>query len=568
MNKLFINQAFVKTWAVIWLSSVMLLVGCGGGGGGNTSTPSTPSAPQAPPPPPPPLVYTVSGTVLDENQSPLSGALVSINGIEADILTGQEGMFEIEHDETFESPVTVAVTADGFEAFASDIAISTVDSDTSFELNAAINLETFNPWGFMQFTISGGTGGKMSRVSNISSQAVGNCDCEVTLEGRATKSGQKEPRLLSLFVIDVSGSTGTNQIGDQSVFDVQVAAIKGMLDNLTTGISTQIGLIKFATEAELVVDFTNDFNAIVSALDDMQPEVSGTASAATNYEAALDLVDATYASFSLNSSDIKSVAFMSDGIPTAPIGSGSTQEAGDRTAALEAAMRLAEQDISVNSFPINVNSTLTTMPSVSAITEGNYYFHDAGSILTEIPKDSLVGVIGLEIRNATTELDADPITLFSDGVFAANICLTDDSVNDVIITPIVCKDCNKDAYQTVKTNCEATEECSDCAGQITNLVLQYTGTSANADVNITQRIKGKDQSVFSGVVAPGAQFEFYGREKNKTMGSSIKVYIDNQLNTEIKTSCGQPKTGPGLESGDFLVIKGYSRNGGLLCRVD
>ncbi|BDX07462.1 VWA domain-containing protein [Planctobacterium marinum] len=555
MNKFVGYQAIAKVLTVAWLMSVTLMVGCGGGGGETTS-------PTPAPVPPPPPVYTISGSIIDEAQLPISGALVSVNGIEADILTGPEGTFAIEHDEAFESPVTVAVTVDGYQSFASELAISTLDTDTSFALDEAISLETFEPWGFMQFSISGNTAGKSHAKRS------GDCDCEVTVEGRATKSGQKEPRLMSLFVIDVSGSTGTNQIGNQSVFEVQVAALKGMLDNLTSGVSTQVGLIKFATDAELLVDFTTDFSAIKSALDDIVPETSGTASAATNYEAALDLIEATYASFSLNDSDIKSVAFMSDGIPTAPFGSGTTQEAGDRTSALEAATRLAEQGILVNSFPININSTLTTMPSISAITDGNYYFHEADSILTNIPKDSLVGVIGLEVRNVTTELDADPITLFSDGVFSANVCLTDESVNDVIITPIVCKDCNKDAYQTVKTNCDATEECSECAGQITNLILQYTGTSANASVRVTQRIKGKDENLFSGVVAPGAQFEFYGREKDKTMGSSIKVFINNQLNTEIKTSCGQPKTGPGLVSGDFLVIKGYSRNGGLLCPVD
>jgi len=52
------------------------------------------------------------------------------------------------------------------------------------------------------------------------------------------------------------------------------------------------------------------------------------------------------------------------------------------------------------------------------------------------------------------------------------------------------------------------------------------------------------------------------------MGSKIDVYVNEILNAEFTTSCGQPKIGPGRVSGDFEVLKGHSRNGGLLCPVD
>lgn len=546
----------------------LLLTGCGGGGGG-TSTPAPSPTPTPAPTPQPPPTYVISGSIIDEELQPVSGALVSVDGIEADILTGEDGIFAIEHGETFASPVTVTVTADGFGAFASDIAISVGATETLFSLDEVISLETFEPWGFMEFTIESGTGGKPGQLRRqVAEQAIGDCDCEVSVAGRATKTGQKDSRLFGLLVIDVSGSTETNTIANQTVFDVQVQALKGLVDNLNSDIETHIGLIKFATEAELVVDFTTDFEALKNALDNMAPEPSGTASAATNYEAALDMVEATYSSINLNATDIKSVAFLSDGIPTAPFGSGTTQEAEDRTVAINAATRLNEQGITINSFPINVTSSLTTMPAISAITDGNYFKYDAENILSNIPKDSLVGILEVEIRNETTDFLADPVALSSDGAFSANVCLTSDSVNDVRITPVVCQDCNKDAYQIVKANCDVLEECSECAGQVTNLILQYTGIETNAAINVVQRIKGKDESLINVTVSQGDEFEFFGRNKDKTMGSSIEVYVNGELNTEITTSCGQNKVGPGLISGDFLVTKGYSRNGGLLCPVD
>ena len=40
-----------------------------------------------------------------------------------------------------------------------------------------------------------------------------------------------------------------------------------------------------------------------------------------------------------------------------------------------------------------------------------------------------------------------------------------------------------------------------------------------------------------------------------------RLYVDGELNTKIHTSCSQP-IGPGLVSGDFLVVAGESREGG------
>ena len=103
-------------------------------------------------------------------------------------------------------------------------------------------------------------------------------------------------------------------------------------------------------------------------------------------------------------------------------------------------------------------------------------------------------------------------------------------------------------------------ECGECDGKVTQLTLKYLGT-VEAIVRVT-REEGAVE--FDKLVQPGGEFTLVGSDKKGTLGSEIKVYVDGALNTKIHTSCSQP-IGPGLVSGDFKVIEGYSENGGLLC---
>ncbi len=61
----------------------------------------------------------------------------------------------------------------------------------------------------------------------------------------------------------------------------------------------------------------------------------------------------------------------------------------------------------------------------------------------------------------------------------------------------------------------------------------------------------------------GETFTLIGTDKNGTLGTEITLFVDGNENTKIHTSCSNP-IGPGLVSGDFTVIDGYSRNGGQL----
>jgi len=114
------------------------------------------------------------------------------------------------------------------------------------------------------------------------------------------------------------------------------------------------------------------------------------------------------------------------------------------------------------------------------------------------------------------------------------------------------------------------EPCGECLGKVTQLTLQYNGTAA-AEVVVMRKVGKRDDPeegiVFMGMVEPGAQFTFDGNDKHGTLGTEITIYVNDVFNTKIHTSCSQP-IGPGLISGDFEVIEGYSLYGGLLCPAD
>jgi len=115
---------------------------------------------------------------------------------------------------------------------------------------------------------------------------------------------------------------------------------------------------------------------------------------------------------------------------------------------------------------------------------------------------------------------------------------------------------------------KAPEPCYECKGKIVELTLQYDG-AVKGDVLVTQKA-GKDMLgdgiVFEGELLPGEEFTIVGEDNNGTLGTEISLYVDDVLNTKIHTSCSKP-IGPGLVSGDFTVISGYSREGGLLCPI-
>ena len=117
-------------------------------------------------------------------------------------------------------------------------------------------------------------------------------------------------------------------------------------------------------------------------------------------------------------------------------------------------------------------------------------------------------------------------------------------------------------YESPEIDCECVP-CGECKKKVTELTLKYNGSNT-ALVEIKQ--KKPAVIIFSGSVDPGGTFTFVGTAKHGEMGNEIIISVDGVQNTTIHTSCSQP-IGPGLTSGVFEVISGFSRQGGPLCPV-
>ena len=104
------------------------------------------------------------------------------------------------------------------------------------------------------------------------------------------------------------------------------------------------------------------------------------------------------------------------------------------------------------------------------------------------------------------------------------------------------------------------EECGECDGKVTQLTLQYNGNSS-ALIKVKQK---RGEVVYNQTVSPGGTFTIVGVDSKGTLGTEISLYVNNNLNVKIHTSCSVP-VGPGMVAGSFEIISGYSRNGGLLC---
>ena len=73
--------------------------------------------------------------------------------------------------------------------------------------------------------------------------------------------------------------------------------------------------------------------------------------------------------------------------------------------------------------------------------------------------------------------------------------------------------------------------------------------------------------MFEGMVNNGDEIVIKGTRKHGEMHSKITLYEDGHRAQEIHTSCSVP-IGPGMTFGDYYIVEGYSRHGGLLCPVE
>ena len=102
-------------------------------------------------------------------------------------------------------------------------------------------------------------------------------------------------------------------------------------------------------------------------------------------------------------------------------------------------------------------------------------------------------------------------------------------------------------------------ECGECKGGVTALALAYYGDTA--DVMITSR---QGDVVYSGVTSNGNIILLEGDGKHGRLPNEVELYVDGAYQGDIHLSCSEV-IGTGMVFGDFVVVGGESRFGGLLC---
>jgi len=210
--------------------------------------------------------FSIQGIVRDENQEPLENVMITIDGIEAQDLSDSQGSFLVKSENGFNHSVLVTASGDGYESFNGEISISGTTKD--YQLDNDIILSESEPWGYLEIEVSPNP---TSRKRNVN-RSVKSCDgCEVLISGRVYKKRKKASNLYLLLIVDASGSTSEKYIDTQSVFDVEIEALKKLIDNLTED-NTYIGVIKFATNASLSLDFTDNLSEVKNTLEAMEPE--------------------------------------------------------------------------------------------------------------------------------------------------------------------------------------------------------------------------------------------------------------------------------------------------------
>lgn len=217
-------------------------------------------------------------------------------------------------------------------------------------------------------------------------------------------------------------------------------------------------------------------------------------------------------------------------------------------------------------------------------TMGDFVFQDLNGNNVQDPGEP--GIEGVEITLhddqgnllATTVTDALGGYMF-DGLCGGTYTVTvdPDSVPDGL-APSLCDVGNDDAADSDCSPATATlvgdfdsdptldfgyAPCSECDGKVNGLTLQYLGDEA-IDVEIEQ--KKDHEIVFDGTLEPGEIFTIVAAEfgDGGTFSTELIFHVPGEDEFKIHTSCSVA-IGPGIQFGDYLVLAGSSKNGGLMC---
>src|SRR5262245_25959017 len=300
-------------------------------------------------------------------------------------------------------------------------------------------------------------------------QAFRNRVHQAPIRGNAIASGEKPVEFDVILVIDVSGSTKVasgadvdrdGELGfnphfelvkpgtyppdvvstdpDDSILAAEVAAGRALLSTLDGGGRIRVGIVSFSgdmnpatgertrfeqQDAWLELPLTSDLAQAQAALDRIlaRGPYGGTNFAAGLRLAVTELAGLSGARSQPRPGAKKVTLFLTDGLPTFPIGSGSVSDAGDTEAALNAARLAHKAGITINTYALGPSALTNPIAAteVARITLGNFLpVQNPGDIISFLQGVTFANIEDVVLTNLTTREVSTDVRLSPDGSFA------------------------------------------------------------------------------------------------------------------------------------------------------
>jgi hypothetical protein len=225
---------------------------------------------------------------------------------------------------------------------------------------------------------------------------------------------------------------------DDSILAAEVRAADALVGSLASNGRTRVGVLSFSGEmnpqtghrvrydqqdAWLEVPLTADFGAVRARL----PEIlrrgpnGGTNFAAGIRLAITELAGLSGARSSARPDAKKLVLFLTDGLPTFPIGLGSASDPGDVEAALAAANVAHRAGIAINTYGLGPSALTNPFAAteISRLTLGTFLpVQNPGDIVSFLQGTSFANVDDVVLTNLTTKEVSTDVKLLPDGSFS------------------------------------------------------------------------------------------------------------------------------------------------------
>jgi len=230
--------------------------------------------------------------------------------------------------------------------------------------------------------------------------------------------------------------TRSTDPGD-TVLAAEVGAADALISNLQEGGRIRVGIISFSGEmnpdtgfrkqynqqdAWVEVPLTSDFAAARRRLPAIlaRGPYGGTNFAAGLRMAITELAGLSGAKSANRRDSKKVILFLTDGVPTFPIGAGGVADPGDTEAALTAARLAHKAGITINSYALGPNALTNPYAAteIARITLGTFMpVQNPGDIVSFLQGTSFANVDDVVITNLTTKEVSYDVSLAPDGSF-------------------------------------------------------------------------------------------------------------------------------------------------------